>query len=133
MEGTFFATVGHHCSLLCAWTCALAQSEGSSTTKTLNELNRLAEQAHIGGDVTQEIEYRRLYSRRAWGDFGPKRKAADRYSRWEVVFGNDVPLGLLLEGTHEWVEAEAVYLHNKAELARNTVAGDDIKLGMSFR
>jgi hypothetical protein len=48
---------------------------------------------------------------------------------WSALTGheNDLPLALLLEGTHEWSEAEAIYRHSQFILANERLAGNDIK------
>jgi hypothetical protein len=101
--------------------------EHPSTPDTLTRLSKLADEAHKEGDTGQEIEYRRQFSQAAWSNFALHPKSPGRFNRWAIVFFNDLPLGLLLEGTHEWPEAEAVFRHNQTELAYEGLAGNDIK------
>jgi hypothetical protein len=97
------------------------------TTGMLEALSRLADQAHANGDIAQEISHRRHFSQQAWANIAHNPKAPGRFNRWATVFFNDLPLGLLLEGTHNWPEAEAIYRHNRSELAHERLAGSDIK------
>lgn len=98
-----------------------------SSASELAHLNMQANEAHKAGNVDEEIEYRQQFSRRAWETFAVDPTSLDEYYRYDIVFTNDLPLGLLLEGTHRWPEAETIFRHNQAELAANRVAGDDIK------
>ena len=95
--------------------------------KALNELDRLAYQAHQNGDVEKEIELRKNLSREAWISYAQHTTDPGRWDRWAIVYENDLPLSLLLEGKQEWPEAEEVYRHNEAALAHERLAGNDIK------
>ena len=98
-----------------------------STSDPLIRLSKLADEAHKKGDTGQEIEYRRQLSQEAWSDFALHPPKDGLFNRWEIVFENDLPLGLLLEGTQQWPEAETVFRHNQTELAHERLAGNDIK------
>lgn len=105
-------------------------SEGAdshTTSAALADLRRLAGEAHERGDVEEEITLRRELSRKAWETFALNPKALSGYARYNIVDFNDVPLGLLLEGSHRLSDAEAVFRHNQAELALERIAGNDIK------
>lgn len=93
----------------------------------LKDLRKLADEAHEKGDIEEEIAIRRCFSRKAWARYELNPKSPDRFDRWEIVFLNELPLGLLLEGTHRWPEAESVFRHNESELAHERLAGNDIK------
>src|SRR5215469_4168294 len=104
----------------------ISQADSSmSTAKDLMLLGHLANEAHEKGEVKEEIEYRRNYSQMGWAANPTSR--AGSVNRWLIVYTNDMPLAILLEGTHEWAEAEAVYRHNQTALEGEAVAGDDIK------
>jgi hypothetical protein len=98
-----------------------------STPDALEDLSNLADAAHKRGDFEEEISDRRRFSRDAWGNFALNPKSPGRFNRWAIVYFNDPPLGLLLEGTHRWSEAESIFRHNRAELEHERLAGDDIK------
>jgi hypothetical protein len=95
--------------------------------KALMELDRLAHQAHENGDVEKEIELRRNLSREAWVNYSQHPTDPGRWDRWAIVYENDLPLALLLEGKQEWSEAEEIYRRNQAALAHERLAGNDIK------
>lgn len=95
--------------------------------KALNELDRLAQQAHQNGDIHKEIELRQNLSQEAWANYGQHPTDPGRWDRWEIVYLNDLPLALLLEGTQQWSEAEGVYRRNQETLAHERLAGNDIK------
>jgi hypothetical protein len=89
-------------------------------------LSKRAADAHQSGRIDQEIEFRQQLSRKAWAEFAgnPQNNIYDRYN---IVEFNDVPLGLLLEGSHRLSDAEAVFRHNQAELSAERIAGNDSK------
>jgi hypothetical protein len=96
------------------------------TEDTLAALNKLADEAHKEGDIEAEIAHRRKFSALAWDHLAylsPK----SRWNRFSIVFLNDLPLGLLLEGNHQLSDAEMVYRHNQSQLAHERLAGNDIK------
>ena len=96
-----------------------------STAKELMRIGHLANEAHERGDIREEIAYRRNYSQMGWAANPTSRSRS--VNRWLIVYTNDMPLAILLEGAHEWAEAEAVYRHNQTALEGEAVAGDDIK------
>jgi hypothetical protein len=102
-------------------------TEQVSTKKALVHLRNLADEAHTKGDIEQEIEFRQRLSREAWANFIRNPESPGMFNRWMIVFLNDLPLGVLLEGTHEWEDAEAIFRHNQSELEHEPLAGDDIK------
>jgi len=93
----------------------------------LSQLKKRAEEAHQSGRFDEEIDYRQQFTREAWAIFASNPKSLNEYDRYIIVYLNDLPLGLLLEGTHRLSEAEAVFRHNQAELAAERIAGNDIK------
>ncbi|MGA2808315.1 MAG: hypothetical protein ABSE87_09275 [Terracidiphilus sp.] len=93
----------------------------------LPELKKQAEEAHRTGRFDDEIEYRQRYFRTAWAAFALNPNSLDEYHRYNIVFFNDLPLGLLLEGAHRFSEAEAIFRHNQIELAAERIAGNDSK------
>lgn len=93
----------------------------------LSQLQKQAEEAHQAGRFDEEVERRLRFSREAWGAFAVNPTSLDEYDRYNIIFLNDLPLGLLLEGTHRFSEAEAMFRHNQVELASERIAGDDIK------
>jgi len=93
----------------------------------LGQLKMQADEAHKTGRIDEEIDYRQRFSRKAWETFAIDPTSLDEYHRYNIIFMNDLPLGLLLEGTHQWPEAEKIFRHNQAELAANRVAGDGSK------
>src|SRR5215469_13502734 len=104
----------------------ISQADSSmSTANDLMLLGHLANEAHEKGEIKEEIEYRRNYSQMGWAANPTSR--AGSVNRWLIVYTNDMPLAILLEGTHEWAEAEAVYRHNQTALEGEAVAGDDVK------
>lgn len=94
---------------------------------TLSQLKKQADKAHQAGRFDEEIEYRQRFSREAWAAFALNLKSLNEYDRYNIIFFNDLPLGLLLEGTHKFSEAEAIFRHNQVELAAERIAGNDIK------
>jgi len=98
-----------------------------AATTTLARLKTQADEARKAGHIDEEINYRQQLSQKAWETFAIDPTSLDKYQRYNIIFLNDIPLGLLLEGTHQWPEAEAIFRHNEAELAANSVAGNDIK------
>jgi hypothetical protein len=92
-----------------------------------SQLWKQAEDAHEAGRFDDEIEFRQRFSREAWSAFALNPKSLDEGHRYDIVFLNDLPLGLLLEGTHRFSEAEAIFRHNQVELATERIAGNDIK------
>jgi hypothetical protein len=92
----------------------------------LANLKTQANEAHEAGQIDQEISFRQQFSRKAW-EIAVDPTSLDKYDRYLIIFENDLPLALLLEGTHQWPEAEARFRHNQTELAANRVAGNDIK------
>jgi hypothetical protein len=95
--------------------------------KELNELDRLAQKAHARGEIEKEIELRKNLSAAVWTNYQQHPKDPGRWDRWAVVYFNDLPLALLLEGTREWTEAEAIYRRNQSALKHERLAGNDIK------
>lgn len=102
---------------------ASERNSSSSTAKDLLRLEHLANEAHMQGDVSKEIEYRRSYSEKAWAA-QPQNGSVDKYL---LIFLNDMPLAILLEGSHKWPEAEALFRHNQSQLVHERLAGNDIK------
>jgi hypothetical protein len=102
-------------------------SDHATTAAVLADLSKLAGQAHKRGDVEEEIALRQSYSQKAWAAFALNSKSSDEYDRYYIICFNDLPLGLLLEGTRRFAEAEVVFRRNQAELAAERVAGNDIK------
>ena len=93
----------------------------------LNSLGKLADSAHKAGRFEEEIALRQRFSREAWATYDSDPKSLGRYNRWAIVFFNDLPLALLLEGTNKLSDAEVLYRHNQRELAHERLAGNDIK------
>jgi len=89
--------------------------------------SRFAEKAHGAGDVEKEIKFRTIVSQLAWENWERHPKIPGRWNRWAIVYENDLPLARLLEGTHRWLEAEAIYRHNQSALKHERLAGNDIK------
>ena len=89
-------------------------------------LSKQAADAHQSGRVDEEIEFRQQLSRKAWAEFA-RNPQSSIYDRYNIVEINDVPLGLLLEGSHRLSDAEAVFRHNQAELSAERIAGNDSK------
>jgi tetratricopeptide (TPR) repeat protein len=102
-------------------------ADSSGLANMLSHLKTQTDEAHKAGHIDEEINYRQRFSQKAWEKFAVDPTSLDKYQRYNVSFINDLPLGLLLEGTHHWPEAEAVFRHNEAELAANPVAGNDIR------
>ena len=102
-------------------------SDHDTTPAALEGLSKLADEAHKGGDIEEEIALRRSFSQDAWASYELNPKSSGKFDRWEIVSTNDIPLGLLLEGTRRWSEAESVFRHNRAELEHERLAGNDIK------
>jgi len=98
-----------------------------SPTESMHDLSHLADEAHQSGDVSKEIGYRKDLSRLAWDNFARNPKSPGMWNRWGIVYWNDLPLALLLEGTHQWAEAETVFRHNQFNLAHERLAGNDVK------
>ena len=72
----------------------------ATTPATLADLSKLADQAHKRGDVEEEIALRRSFSQKAWASYELNPKSSRRFDRWGIINFNEIPLGLLLEGTH---------------------------------
>jgi hypothetical protein len=106
---------------------SLKGADHQDQASLLSQLKKQAEEAHQSGRFDEEIDYRQRFSREAWAAFASNPKSLNEYDRYIIVFLNDLPLGLLLEGAHRLSEAEAVFRHNQAELAAERVAGNDIK------
>lgn len=102
-------------------------AERDPQEKALTELDRAANQAHKRGDVRNEIEIRKTLSSEAWINYEQHAKCLGRWNRWAIVYENDLPLARLLEGSHEWSDAEAIYRHNRSSLEHERLAGNDIK------
>jgi tetratricopeptide (TPR) repeat protein len=102
-------------------------TDHSTPATTLLHLKTLVDEAHKAGHINEEINYRQQFSQKAWETFAADPRSQNKYDRYNIIFLNDMPLGLLLEGTHQWPKAEAIFRHNEAELAANSVAGNDIK------
>lgn len=102
-------------------------AERNTRDKALNESDRLASQARERGDTQKEIELRQKLSAEAWINYRQHPNDPGRWNRWAIVYENDLPLALLLEGTHQWPAAEAIYRRNQSELAHERLAGNDIK------
>ncbi len=102
-----------------------------SPAGVLSRLKPLADKAHAEGNFDEEIAYRQQYSQKAWATIALDPKLLGRlnsnFYRYDFIFFNDLPLGSLLEGTHKWSEAEAIFRHNQSELTVNRLAGNDIK------
>jgi hypothetical protein len=98
-----------------------------SQVSTPSQLEKDANEAHSAGLVMREIDYRQQLSRARWAAFALDPHSVDEYQRYDLVFLNDMPLGLLLEGSHRFSEAESVFRHNRVELASERIAGNDIR------
>ncbi len=101
--------------------------DSASPAESMHRLTQLADEAHQRGDLAKEVEYRRDFSRFAWDNLDRKSKSPLDWSRWEIVFHNDLPLAILLEGSGQWPEAETIYRRNQSSLAHERLAGNDIK------
>lgn len=102
--------------------------EHLSQTHVLSGLNKQANEAHKKGQFEEEINYRLQFTHEAWAAFARNPKSLnDEYDRYNIIFFNDLPLGLLLEGSHRYSEAEATLRHNQSQLAAERIAGNDIK------
>lgn len=101
--------------------------EGRDQKSELLRLKKKAEEAHNAGRFNEEIEDRQLFSDKTWAAFARDPRSTSEYERYDVVMFNDLPLGLLLEGSHRLQEAEAVVRHIRAELGTERIAGNDIK------
>jgi hypothetical protein len=95
--------------------------------KALNELDRLAQRAHATLEIEKEIELRKNLSAAAWTNYQQHSKDPGRWNRWAIVYENDLPLALLLEGSRAWAKAEAIFRHNQSALKHERFAGNDIK------
>ncbi|MGA3225853.1 MAG: hypothetical protein ABSC65_18955 [Acidobacteriaceae bacterium] len=104
-------------------------SQASSTS----QLKKAADEAHDAGHIAEEIDYRQQFSRAKWATFSLDPSSLDEYDRFNLVDLNDLPLGLLLEGSHRFAEAEQILRHNQAELSSERIAGDDIKAQNELR
>ncbi|HEU5351828.1 MAG TPA: hypothetical protein VFU55_09540 [Terracidiphilus sp.] len=124
-------------AVLLVFICAVAHGQntlgksdglkGRGLVSELSKLRKKANDAHQAGRFNQEIEVRQQISDITWAAFTRNPKLVDEYERYDVVLFNDLPLGLLLEGMHRLRESETVFRHNRAELAKERVAGNDIK------
>jgi hypothetical protein len=92
-----------------------------------SQLEKAANEAHNAGQIGEEIDYRQQFSRAEWAAFAHDPHSLNEYDRYNLVYLNDLPLGLLLEGSHRFSEAEITFRHNQVELASERIAGDDIK------
>ncbi|MGD0939119.1 MAG: hypothetical protein ABR905_05345 [Terracidiphilus sp.] len=95
--------------------------------KALNELDRLAQKAHARLEIEKEIELRRSLSAAVWTNYQQHSNNPGRWDRWAIVYENDLPLALLLEGSRAWAEAEAIFRRNQSALKHERLAGNDIK------
>jgi hypothetical protein len=89
--------------------------------------SQLADKAHQASDIDKESQFRQVVSQLAWDNWERHPKSPGRWNRWAIVYENDLPLARLLEGTHLWLEAEAIYRHNQSMLEHERLAGNDIK------
>jgi len=118
---------------LLASVLAGAQAQGSrsdarvSEVGALKKLQSLADQAHKADRIDVEISFRQRLSERLWADNARDPKQMNKYDLYNFTFLNEIPLALLLEGTHHWTQAEQVFRNNQAELTRMQIAGNDIK------
>jgi hypothetical protein len=101
-----------------------ARVSGDDATK---ELQHLADEAHKAGRIDNEISVREKLSEKARAEYALNPKPLTKYSLYNLILLNDLPLAVLLEGTHRWIEAEQMFRHNQVELARMQIAGNDIK------
>ena len=92
-----------------------------------SQLKKAANEAHNAGHIGEEIDYRQQFSLAEWAAFAHDPHSLNEYDRYNLVYLNDLPLGLLLEGSHRFSEAEITFRHNQVELASERIAGDDIK------
>jgi hypothetical protein len=99
----------------------------SSDRDALKRLQILADQAHNADRFDEEISFRQRLSERLWADYARDPKQMNKYDLYNFTFFNDIPLALLLEGTHHWTQAEQVFRKNQAELSQMQIAGNDIK------
>jgi tetratricopeptide (TPR) repeat protein len=76
-------------------------------------LNQLIFVAQRAGDIQNEVIYRTQASEIMRKYFALYPSKFGLYSRIEIVF-NDDSLALLLEGTHQWADAEVIYRRNIA-------------------
>ncbi len=101
--------------------------DSNSIVSILSRLKQQADEAHAAGHIGEEIDYRQQLSREAWGTFSHDPDSLNEYKRYNIIDYNDFPLGLLLEGTHRFSEAEEIFRHNRAEYAAERIAGNDTK------
>src|ERR1035438_920548 len=85
-----------------------------SQVSALSRLKKQADEAHKTGDVGEEIGYRQQLNREEWAAFALAPPSLNEYDRYGIIEFNDLPLGLLLEGTHKFSEAERTFRHNQA-------------------
>lgn len=100
---------------------------GSLDRGSLKGLQCLADKAHSVGNVDNEMSLRERMYERVWADDSPDSKFLDKYEIYNHILFNDLRLGILLEGTHRWADAERVFRHNQSQLARMSIAGPDIR------
>jgi hypothetical protein len=106
---------------------ASASTEHPPEVSVPSEFKKRADEAHKAGNIEEEIEYRRKFSRAKWAAFSINPSSLDEYARYDLVDFNDLPLALLLEGSHRFAEAEQILRHNQAELSSERIAGNEIK------
>ena len=95
---------------------------GANSKKLARHWEQIAYIAHQEGRFDEELECRMASTKLEW-----QLVAQDKYDLYNLLFLNDLPLAFLLEGKHRWSEAENLYRHNKQQLARLKIAGNDIK------
>ena len=100
---------------------------GTSDKEVLNRLQSLADHAHEANRIDQEISFRQRLSEKLSEDYVRSPKRLNKYDLYNFTMFNDIPLALLLEGTHHWAQAEQMFRQNQARLSRMGIAGDDIK------
>lgn len=98
-----------------------------SDKNSFSDLQHFAEKAHEAGHIGDEITIRQRLHETVWADYARNPKLLDQYELYGYIFFNDLPLAVLLEGTHRFTEAEEVFRHNQAGLASMKIAGNDIK------
>jgi hypothetical protein len=86
-----------------------------------------ADKAHDDGQFDIELACRQQYSKLVWESIAVNPKLLDKYSLYNALFFNELPLAFLLEGKNRRDEAERVYRNNRLQLDQLRIAGNDIK------
>ncbi len=111
--------------------CANAQCGSPLNTadakKELNRREQIAYKLDHVGDFENELKCRMQLSKLEWQVVAQTPRALDKYDLWGLLAENDLPLAFLLEGKHQWEDAESMYRHSQQQLAKLKVAGNDVK------